>query len=184
MDNFNGTPITVPLRRTKDGPFSENATLNFIILDAPAPSTMPTYIQQLQKKNVKHLVRVCDKTYRTDVLELARITTMAIPFDDGDKPPQGVVDQWLQLIDSEIEQRGPDGRVATIGIHCLAGLGRAPILVALALVEYADFQPLDAVGYIRERRTGAINDVQLKYILKYVPRWKKTSPFDVCCRTM
>mmetsp|Transcript_16864 Transcript_16864/g.52379 ORF Transcript_16864/g.52379 Transcript_16864/m.52379 type:complete len:184 (-) Transcript_16864:145-696(-) len=182
--DFNGTPISVPLKRTKEGPFTENATLNFVIMDAPAPSTMPTYIQQLQRHKVKHLVRVCDKTYRTDVLDMAKINHMAFPFDDGDKPPQSVVDQWLQLIDSEIEQRGADGRVATIAVHCLAGLGRAPILVALALVEYAEYQPLDAVGYIRERRTGAINDVQLKYIIKYVPRWKKHSPLDLCCRVM
>jgi protein tyrosine phosphatase type 4A len=182
--DFNGTPISVPLRRTKDGPFTAEATLNFLILDAPAPSTMPTYIQQLQRHKVKHLVRVCDKTYRTDVLEMAKITPVAFPFDDGGKPPQTVVDQWLQLIDTEIEQRDAEGKVSTIGIHCLAGLGRAPILVALALVEFADFQPLDAVGYIRERRNGAINEVQLKYIVKYVPRWKKQSPFDVCCSVM
>ena len=182
--DFNGTPINVTLKRTKEGPFTEAATLHFVIMDAPAPSTMPTYIQQLQRHKVKHLVRVCDKTYRTDVLDMANINHMACPFDDGTNPPQSVVDQWLQLIDSEIEQRGTDGRVATIAIHCLAGLGRAPILVALALVEYAEYQPLDAVGYIRERRTGAINDVQLKYIIKYVPRWKKSSPLDLCCKVM
>lgn len=183
--DFNGTPVDVPLRRMKDGAAPPNeATLHFLITDAPAPSTLPNYIKQLQRSRVKHLVRVCAQTYRTDVVELAHIKPHAWPFEDGGRPPQDVIDQWLQLIDSEVEQRGPDGHCAPIAIHCVAGLGRAPILVALALVEYGDFQPLDAVGFVRERRSGAINEVQLKWLTKYTPRWKKKSSMDLCCRLM
>jgi protein tyrosine phosphatase type 4A len=48
---------------------------------------------------------------------------------------------------------------------------RAPVLVAIALIE--DGMPaLDAVAYIRERRRGAINKKQLRYIETYKPRSK------------
>ncbi|RKP03199.1 hypothetical protein CXG81DRAFT_7888, partial [Caulochytrium protostelioides] len=56
-----------------------------------------------------------------------------------------------------------------IGVHCVAGLGRAPVLVAMALIE-AGMAPLDSVIFIRERRRGAINNRQLKYIESYKRR--------------
>lgn len=51
-------------------------------------------------------------------------------------------------------------------------LCRAPVLVAIALIEQG-MPPLDAVAYIRERRRGAINNKQLKYIETYKRRKNK-----------
>jgi protein tyrosine phosphatase type 4A len=51
----------------------------------------------------------------------------------------------------------------SVAVHCVAGLGRAPVLVAIALVE-AGLQPLEAVTAIREKRKGAINRKQLTYL--------------------
>jgi protein tyrosine phosphatase type 4A len=169
---FNGTIVSIPLKRTINGPVvGEGAPmLTFIILDAPTQSTLPSYVQYLIRHKVRHLVRVCEKTYRTDVLEFAKINTVAMTFDDGAKPPARVIDQWFGLLDDEISKCGPEQPFPTIAVHCLAGLGRAPFLVALAMIEYAGFTGVDAVQYIRERRPGAINDVQLKFLMKYAPR--------------
>ena len=52
---------------------------------------------------------------------------------------------------------------AAISVHCVAGLGRAPVLVAVALIE-AGVEPLDAVDRIRKVRRGAINARQLQYL--------------------
>jgi protein tyrosine phosphatase type 4A len=184
---FNGTVLEFGLKHGKEGaePGSTAATLRFLILDAPAPSTLATYIKELQRNQVKHLVRVCTQTYRSDIVQMADIKTHAWPFEDGAPPPSEIVSQWLQLVDSEVEEKGADGKVARIAVHCVAGLGRAPMLVAVALVEYGDFQPLDAVGFIRERRKGAINQVQLNWLMKYTPRWKKKGRFLApCCPVM
>lgn len=47
----------------------------------------------------------------------------------------------------------------------------APVLVAIALIE-SGMSPLDSVAFIRQRRRGAINNRQLKYIENYRRRTK------------
>lgn len=159
--------------------------LRLLILDAPSAQNLGNYITALQHAGVKHLVRVCAQRYRSDIVEMANIKTHAWPFEDGSPPPTAVIDQWLALIDSEIRGGvGSDGRCPLIAIHCVAGLGRAPILVAVALVEYGQFAPLDAVSYIRERRKGSINQVQLDWLMQYTPRRERDGSlfkFCMCC---
>ena len=66
-----------------------------------------------------------------------------------------------------------------IGVHCVAGLGRAPVLVAVALIE-AGLAPYEAIQFIRRKRRGAINARQIKYLESYKPR-KKLKDGSGCC---
>ncbi|KAF9184294.1 Protein tyrosine phosphatase type IVA 1 [Haplosporangium sp. Z 767] len=59
-----------------------------------------------------------------------------------------------------------DPQVPTIAVHCVAGLGRAPILVAIALIEFG-MANLDTVEFIRARRRGCFNSSQIQYINVY-----------------
>ena len=59
----------------------------------------------------------------------------------------------------------PEKRIA---VHCVAGLGRAPFLVALAIV-YKGCKPQNAIKLIRNNRKGALNPVQANYILEMKP---------------
>lgn len=54
----------------------------------------------------------------------------------------------------------------SIAVHCVAGLGRAPVLVAIALIE-AGMKYEDAVEMIRTQRRGALNQKQLKFLETY-----------------
>ena len=56
-----------------------------------------------------------------------------------------------------------------IGVHCVAGLGRAPLLVALALVNKG-CPPTNTIALVRKNRKGALNLTQANYILEYKPK--------------
>lgn len=145
---------------------------HFLILDAPSPSNLPTYIKELQRRGVRHLVRVCGPTYDASLVQNNGIDVCSWPFDDGAPPTRNVIESWLKLLDQELlrMQQDPTATAPTIGVHCVAGLGRAPILVALALVEYGQVPPLDAIALIREKRKGAINQIQMHWLTKYKRR--------------
>jgi hypothetical protein len=69
------------------------------------------------------------------------------------------------LIDSHEQQiKDNESLRPTIAVHCVAGLGRAPVLVAIALIELG-MEPLDAVAYIRTNRRGAFNKPQISYLV-------------------
>jgi protein tyrosine phosphatase type IVA len=135
----------------------------YLIFDAPNDDNLPMYIREFKKFNVVHVVRVCDPTYSTVPLTEAGIHVSELSFPDGAAPSKSVVENWRSVV-KHVAKTYPPG--TTIGIHCVAGLGRAPILVAIALIEDG-MTPADAVQYIRKQRRGAINNNQLRWLRSY-----------------
>ncbi|CAH1248327.1 protein tyrosine phosphatase type IVA 1-like [Branchiostoma lanceolatum] len=143
----------------------EHKGMRFLIMDRPSNSNLPKYIEELKSHNVKELVRVCEPTYSTEPLEKEGIHVCDWPFDDGAPPPNNIVDEWFNLL----KTRFREDPGSCIAIHCVAGLGRAPVLVALALME-SGMKFEDAVQFIRDKRRGAINAKQLNFLEKYRPK--------------
>ncbi|KAI8601191.1 protein-tyrosine phosphatase-like protein, partial [Dissophora ornata] len=131
--------------------------IRFLILDCPTDSTLPFYLSELKRNNVTDVVRCCEPTYRAETLEKEKILVHDWPFRDGAVPPATIIRNWLQLEDEEV--LAPP----TIAVHCVAGLGRAPILVAIAMIELG-MANLDTVEFIRRRRRGCFNSNQIQYI--------------------
>jgi protein tyrosine phosphatase type 4A len=92
-------------------------------------------------------------------------------YPDGQSPPPEIISRWLTVVYDTFDKAGKDEKPC-IAIHCVAGLGRlandcptfvflifysvrAPVLVALALIEYG-FDAISAVTFIRERRYSVI----------------------------
>ncbi|XP_026203523.1 protein tyrosine phosphatase type IVA 2b isoform X1 [Anabas testudineus] len=135
--------------------------------------------QELKKFEVNTLVRVCDATYDKAPVEKEGIKVLDWPFDDGAPPPTQIVDDWLKLVNTKFREEPG----CCIAVHCVAGLGRAPVLVALALIE-CGMKYEDAVQFIRQKRRGAFNCKQLLYLEKYRPkmrlRFKDTNGPNCC----
>lgn len=136
--------------------------LRFVIMDLPNESNLPTYVEHLKKKSVKYVVRACESSYATNLLEDVGIQVVDLPFPDGHPPPAEFVAQWLSIVEETFEKQSKDA----IAVHCIAGLGRAPVLVAIALVE-SGMAPHEAIELIRKKRRGAINSRQLEFIKNY-----------------
>eukprot|EP00051_Salpingoeca_urceolata_P026459 m.477386 g.477386 ORF g.477386 m.477386 type:complete len:168 (-) comp20827_c0_seq1:281-784(-) len=138
----------------------------FLITDRPSDTNLKDYLQILKQNNVVALARVCEPSYDKSLLEEAGIVVRDLAFADGEPPPGDIVDEWLKLNDEAFAKEG-----ACVAVHCVAGLGRAPVLVAVSLMERG-MQAEDAVLHIRKTRRGAINTKQIAYLRKYKLRRK------------
>jgi len=156
----------------------EHSGMRFVVMDAPSESNVDLYVKELLRLGVTDLVRVCDATYPKEAFEQQGIKVHELLFPDGESPPDAIVDSWLRLVESrnspQTEKKG-----SAIAVHCVAGLGRAPALVAISLIE-AGVSPLDAVLFLRQRRRGAINNKQLRYLESYHRRGHRPSSPSNC----
>ena len=179
--------------------------LRFLIMDAPRQHNLHLYIKECKRYGVTDIVRVCEPTYASNTTELsnAGIALHDMAYDDGTSPPDAVLDAWLDIVESrmvhpvqngsktKLDNGSSDRRTdtPTIAVHCIAGLGRAPVLVAIALMEYGHLDAVFAVTLIRKLRRGAINRKQLTYLEQYKCRRtrhrnRNSSGANACCVVM
>lgn len=146
--------------------------MHFLIMDAPRQGNLHLYIKEMRKQHVTDVVRVCEPTYRGGELSSAGIGLHEMEYKDGTSPSKELILSWLQLVEKTFY--GPQApSEACIAVHCVAGLGRAPVMVAIALIEFANMDPVEAVSFIRARRRGAINEKQLLYLEGYKKQYKR-----------
>jgi len=139
----------------------------FVIMDAPTDANLHLYLDVLLRKKARYVVRACEPSYATGPLTKADIKVLEMSFPDGDPPPDNIVQQWLKLVEQEFGRNKEEK--TSIAVHCVAGLGRAPVLVAIALME-SGMDSFDAINFIRKKRRGALNARQIKYLEQYKPR--------------
>ncbi|XP_059937857.1 protein tyrosine phosphatase type IVA 1-like isoform X1 [Mesoplodon densirostris] len=120
--------------------------MRFIITHNPTNVTLNKFIEDLKKYGVTTIVRLCEATYDTTLVEKEGLHVLDWPFDDGTPPSNQIVDDWLSLV--KIKFHEDPG--CCIAVHCVAGLGRAP--------------------FIRQKRLGAFNSKQLLYLEKHCPK--------------
>ncbi|KAM9466770.1 protein tyrosine phosphatase type IVA 2a isoform 1-T1 [Clarias gariepinus] len=153
--------------------------MRFLITHNPTNSQLPKFTEELKSFGVQTLVRVCEATYDKAPVEKEGIEVLDWPFDDGCSPSDQIVDDWLNLLKCKFK----DMPGCCIAVHCVAGLGRAPVLVAIALIECGMMYE-DAVQFIRQKRRGAFNSKQLMYLEKYKPKMRlrfKDANGQNCC---
>ncbi|KAG2220942.1 hypothetical protein INT45_010695 [Circinella minor] len=152
-----------------------NTSLRFLILDCPTESTLDFYMEQFDRLHVTAVTRCCQATYSANRLTERNIQVLDLPFKDGGVPPALVVREWLSLVEkTKKEAENNPTKPITIAVHCVAGLGRAPVLVAIALIEMG-MKPLDSIEHIRAKRRGAFNKPQIAYLDTYKRMLKSSS---------
>lgn len=153
--------------------------MRFLITDRPNDQNVDRYTEELKKFGADVVVRVCEPTYNKEKLEEKGIKVIDAAFPDGSTPPQEVRDEWFMLLKDKFKQT-PN---TCIAIHCVAGLGRAPVMVALALMELG-MSYEEAVESIRLKRKGAINGKQLEFLERYRPKNRLKSKKSTSCSIM
>lgn len=94
-----------------------------------------------------------------------------LEYPDGTTPTDDIIDEWMEVVDRVFPRKGraDDSEGSAIAVHCMAGLGRAPLFVALAFV-LRGMPKLKAIEFVRSKRRGAINAKQLEFLRNYKPR--------------
>ena len=102
-------------------------------------------------------------------------------INDGDTASEKKIYEWLELIGSLYSKDD----IIKIMIHCIAALGRAPMMVCIALIVCENMDPYDAVEYMRHKIHRCLNQKQVKFLLetnwnKYKNYFKKYVKHDSC----
>eukprot|EP00501_MAST-03F_sp_TOSAG23-6_P002637 GSMAST32.ASY1.ANO1.2779.1 assembled CDS len=156
--------------------FVEWNNFRFLIMDAPNDHNVHLYLKEMRQVGCTQCVRVCESTYEVTSMVAAGITVHDLPFTDGRSPPDEVLQKWLDIVENNMDsaskntskKNASEEKEGTIAIHCIAGLGRAPMMVAIAFIENG-LEWTKAVEVIRARRRHAINAKQLEYLKNYKP---------------
>jgi len=162
----------------------EQGRMRFLITDQPDERQLKSYVSLLKENNVAHVARACEPTYKDT--DLAPIRVHEFGFEDGSAPPSDVIKRWLDLCEAcFINKKSPDylSDGERIAVHCVAGLGRAPVLVVIALIEDG-MEPLQAAQFVRSKRKGALNTTQLHWVGGYVrtreKKWSRLGGPEKC----
>jgi protein tyrosine phosphatase type 4A len=150
----------------------ERGNLRFLIIDCPTDSNLEAYIKEMKSNNVCDLVRATPSNYSKERVMGEGVRVHDLHFTDGEPPPEAIINGWLKICATAFGGGGKNTDKKAVAVHCVAGLGRAPVLVAITLIEDG-MEPLDAVSLIRSKRRGAINAKQLNYLQNSYVRSKK-----------
>jgi len=149
----------------------EHLGMKFVISRTPEKDTLARFVELWNEQGVKNVVRICSANmYDAESLKEQGITVHEMEFKDGSNPPPELIERWLKLVESVFPRKGkasPDAGTA-IAVHCIAGLGRAPMMVAIALIERG-MPYLKAVDFLRSKRNKCINEPQLAFLRTYKP---------------
>lgn len=140
-------------------------TINFVISDCPSNDTIPTYIPLFQSHNVKTIIRIShESTYDSSEFERAGILVIdSIKFIDGSIPSESTLEMFRNIVDQVIALNSDPKSPPAIAIHCVSGIGRAPLLVTVALMD-AGMDAFEAIEFIRSKRRGSLNKVQVDFL--------------------
>jgi protein tyrosine phosphatase type IVA len=145
--------------------------IDFALCDCPVKTKLAEYAEFFYANDITHIIRVCDDiTYDAkDLFKLVQSASYEIvihdqfKFEDGGVPSDEMALDFLDFI-HELVAKNEDKEIC-VAVHCVSGLGRAPILICMSVLMYLPkWEPEDVVEWIRQYRRGAVNKKQLTWL--------------------
>jgi protein tyrosine phosphatase type 4A len=136
-----------------------NKSFKYVVTSCPNPSSIEYYKDLILTNGITTIVRLCEKKYDDSKLISSGINIIDIPISDGSVPDAETLYKWIKIIGNEIKLK-KNG----IAVHCMSGLGRAPMFACIGLIKFDKMEPLDAVIFIRTCIPYALNTKQLNYL--------------------
>ena len=113
------------------------------------------YIEYFQKAGITMVIRLNERMYDMSQFTSHGIKHIDLYFDDGESPPEDVVQRFLDITSKE---PGP------IAIHCRSGLGRTGTVIGLWCMKHAGWDARAFIGWIRVCRPGSIHGPQQEFL--------------------
>ena len=138
------------------------------------PDNQFKYSKFLKDNNIHYIVKLCDETNKNTefIKNLKLINFFELIYKDGYIPDNYIINKWLDIINDACLNN------YNVFIHCLSGLGRAPLLVCILLIINTNEKKHLIIEKIRKIRKNALNKVQLNYFMN--KKWKNKKSY--CCQ--
>lgn len=130
---------------------------NFII--SGLPTNLDEFINILYKNSINLVINLTDdkNIFYYDTLKKNNIDYIHFPLDDGTTPSDEKIKNLMNIL----------SRYNSILFHCVAGLGRAPLILGITLILLYNYKPLEIIEKIRQKESKALNSAQVQFLLHF-----------------
>lgn len=139
------------------------------ISGAPTISSIDNFSRLMKDNGVTDVFCFCKLSYDPKTLEKNQINFHHLEFEDGRAPDCMTTKKFDTLIDKIIENAKCNNQLANINMHCHAGMGRAPTILAYLMITKFHWDNIESIDHIRKFRRGSFNRVQLNWVADFKP---------------
>lgn len=130
----------------------------FMITPSPNESNIKDYVDLLKSKSINLVIKATeDKLYDSTIYKDNGIEYIELSFSDGTVPDEEIINHLVGLTKD----------YKSICVHCKAGLGRAPIIMALILILEFNMDIYDTIDEIKKILPKSFNKIQLNFLYKF-----------------
>lgn len=137
--------------------------INVHFSGTPTDESILEYIKYFKKNRIKTVFCFCELSYSKNILVKYNIDFYQLEIKDGEYPSYDVLNNFDNIINNILSNK----KDQNIFIHCKAGLGRAPLMLAYLMMSRYKYSGIRCIEEIRSIRRCAFNQKQLDWIIDF-----------------